>query len=131
MTTTSMQCRVRAMLGAVFGAFVALSAASAQDPATITGKVTGESGEPIVGANVYITELTLSVATNAQGAYTIVVAPARALGQAVNLRARAIGKQQAVMPIRVTRGSQTINFTLKEDINRLNEVVVTGTIEST
>ena len=133
MTTTSMQCRSRALLGVLFGLFVALPVARAQErpPATITGRVSGEAGEPIVGANVYITELTLSVATNAQGVYTLTVAPARALGQAVNLRARAIGKVQSVMPIRVTPGAQTVNFTLKEDINRLNEVVVTGTIEST
>ena len=56
---------------------------------------------------------------------------ARAQGQAVNLRVRAIGYQPGVIPIRLTAGTQTQNFTLKQDVNRLNEVVVTGSIEAT
>ena len=50
------------------------------------------------------------------------------VGQAVNLRVRAIGFQPGVCPFGSRRGSQTQNFTLKQDINRLNEVVVTGVV---
>jgi hypothetical protein len=94
----------------------------------ITGKVTSEAGQPIDQANVYINDLSISVATNAQGAYTITIPAVRVQGQAVNLRVRAIGYQPGVVPIRITAGSQTQNFSLKQDVNRLNEVVVTGVV---
>ena len=36
-----------------------------------------------------------------------------------------------VTAIRITPGAQTFDFSLKKDINRLNEVIVTGSIEGT
>jgi TonB-linked SusC/RagA family outer membrane protein len=108
---------------------VALPVAGAQaQGATITGKVTSEFGQPVDQANVYINDLSISVGTNAQGVYTITLPAARATGQQVNLRVRAIGYQPGLRPIRVTTGSQTQDFALKQDVNRLNEVVVTGTV---
>ena len=73
----------RAVAGALLGIMVAASAARAQSQnAIITGKVVGDAGQPIEFANVYISELTLSVPTNAQGSYSISIPAARALGQA-------------------------------------------------
>jgi TonB-linked SusC/RagA family outer membrane protein len=106
-------------------------AAGAQGNAILTGKVTNETGQPLEFANVYLNELTISVPTNAQGVYTISVPAARVLGQAVNLRVRAVGYTPGVTAVRITAGSQTVNFELKKDINRLSEVVVTGSIEGT
>src|SRR5438093_579706 len=125
--------RARAIAPAVLGALLALATPGrAQDQnAVITGKVTSEVGQPIEGANVYINDLSLSVGTTAQGNYTINIPSARVMGQAVNLRVRAFGHQPAVLPIRIVAGSQTFNFTLKQDVNRLSEVVVTGSIEGT
>ena len=121
--------RARAIVGALLGALCALPTARAQtQSAVITGRVLSEFGQTLEGANVYIDELTISVGTNAQGDYTITVPAARARGQQVNLRVRAIGYQPGVSPIRVTAGSQTVNFSLKQDVNKLNEVVVTGTV---
>jgi TonB-linked SusC/RagA family outer membrane protein len=85
-------------------------------------------GRPIEAANVYIVEMSISVATNAEGKYTINIPAARVAGQSVNLRARGIGMQPQIRPIRLTAGTQTINFELKQDINRLDEVVVTGVV---
>jgi TonB-linked SusC/RagA family outer membrane protein len=118
---------------ALFGMLVVLAPAGAQGqaPLTITGKVTSEFGQPLDGANVLLNELIISVRTNAQGVYTIVVPAARVNGQAVNLRARAIGYSAGVIAIRVTAGNQTHDFALKQDLNRLSEVVVTGSIEGT
>jgi len=115
---------------ALFGLAFALplAKAQAQGGATITGKVTTEFGQPIDQANVYITEINISVGTNAQGAYTLTLPAARATGAAVNLRVRAIGYQPGIRPIRLTAGPQTQDFSLKQDVNRLNEVVVTGTV---
>jgi TonB-linked SusC/RagA family outer membrane protein len=129
MNTMITMNRARATVAAAFGVLLALPAARAQaQNAVITGKVTSEVGQPIDQANVYINDLSVSVATNAQGVYTINLPAARVTGQQVNLRVRAIGYQPGLRPIRVTAGNQTQDFTLKQDINRLNEVVVTGVV---
>ena len=132
MTTRITLKRVRAIGAALSGLVLALPVASAQaQNAVITGKVTSEFGQPIDQANVYINDLTISVGTNAQGVYTITIPAARVSGQQMNLRVRAIGFQPGLRPIRITAGSQTQDFALKQDINRLNEVVVTGSVEGT
>jgi TonB-dependent SusC/RagA subfamily outer membrane receptor len=125
--------RARAVAGIILGALLTAStAARAQaQTATITGKVLSETGQPLEFANVYINELTISVPTNAQGVYNIVVPQLRVLGQAVNLRVRAVGYVPGVTAIRITPGTQSFDFSLKKDINRLNEVIVTGSIEGT
>jgi TonB-linked SusC/RagA family outer membrane protein len=99
--------------------------------ATLTGKVASEFGQNLEGANVYITELAISVPTNATGDFTITIPAARVSGQQVNLRVRAFGYQPQFRPIRVTAGSQTFNFAMKQDVNRLAEVVVTGVTSGT
>ena len=129
MTTRTTLTRMWATAGAILSTLIAVPAASAQtQSAVITGKVTSEAGQPIDQANVYINDLSVSIATNAQGVYTITIPAARVQGQAVNLRVRAIGYQPGVIPIRITAGTQTQNFSLKQDINRLNEIVVTGVV---
>jgi TonB-linked SusC/RagA family outer membrane protein len=133
MTPMNHMRRAGSFVLALFGMLVMLAPAAAQGqaPLTITGKVTSEFGQPLDGANVLLNELLISVRTNAQGVYTVVVPAGRVNGQAVNLRARAIGYSAAVIPIRVTAGNQTHDFALKQDLNRLSEVVVTGSIEGT
>src|SRR5689334_14079880 len=130
MTTRITTNRARVFVSALFGALFAMPAAvhAQAQSAVITGKVTSEFGQPIDQANVYINDVSISVPTNAQGVYTITLAGARVQGQAVNLRVRAIGYQPAVIPIRITAGTQTHDFQLKQDVNRLNEVVVTGVV---
>src|SRR2546423_3677577 len=126
MTTRITKRQPRASRAALFGLALALPVAGAgaqAKGATITGKVTTEFGQPIDQANVFITEINVSVGTNAQGVYTITLPAARARGTAANLRVRAIGYQPGIRPIRLTPGSQTQDFSLKQDVNRLNEVV--------
>ena len=45
--------------------------------AIVTGKVTSEFGANIEGANVYISDLSVSILTNAEGNYTISLPAAR------------------------------------------------------
>ena len=40
---------------------------------TVTGKVTDQSGEPLIGATVLVTGTTIGASTNAAGEYTIQV----------------------------------------------------------
>lgn len=126
------QSRVFVSLLGLLGALLAFPTASAQaQNAVITGKVLSDVGAVIEDANVVIIELAVSVRTNALGMYAITVPAARVQGQAVALRVRAIGYTQGVIGIRVTPGPRQYNFELKKDINRLSEVVVTGSIEGT
>ncbi|MCC7002780.1 MAG: SusC/RagA family TonB-linked outer membrane protein [Gemmatimonadaceae bacterium] len=101
------------------------SVASAQG-ATITGRVASEAGQPLYGANVTIDALTISVGTTEEGRYTINIPGARVRGQQVVLRARMFGFVPVVRTITVSAGSQTQDFALKQDVNRLSQVVVTG-----
>ncbi|MDQ3696609.1 MAG: SusC/RagA family TonB-linked outer membrane protein [Gemmatimonadota bacterium] len=100
--------------------------------AVITGQVLSEVGEPLEGANVFITELNLSTGTNQAGRYTINVPAARATGQQVMLRVRYIGHVPQARQIALAADqTQTQNFSLKVDVNRLSEVVVTGVTAGT
>lgn len=125
--------RARIAAGAALSVLLALplaGRAQAQN-SVITGRVTTEFGQPLEGANVYIAEMTISVATNSNGGYTITIPAARAGGQQIVLRARAFGYIPQARPIRLTSGSQSVDFSLKQDVNRLQEVVVTGVTAGT
>jgi TonB-linked SusC/RagA family outer membrane protein len=120
--------RVRRVATAVLALLIGGSvAAQAQTPgAVITGRVVSDAGQPLPNANVFITELSISVGTNADGNYRITVPAARATGQEVTIRARVFGYTPAAQTIRLASGDQTVNFTLQQDVNRLSAVVITG-----
>src|SRR2546423_13005548 len=94
--------------------------------AVVTGRVISDQGQPLAGANVFIPELNISVATNQSGAFSITVPAARVRGQPAVLRARAIGYQPGTNPIALNPGSQTFDFSRKQDLTALSAVVVTG-----
>jgi TonB-linked SusC/RagA family outer membrane protein len=113
-------------------ALLAGTAALAQaQNATIQGKVTSDQGRAVEGANVFITELGLSVGTNAAGNYTIVVPGSRVKGQTVVLRTRSIGQKPDAVPVVLRPGVITQNVALVADVNRLSQVVVTGVTGAT
>lgn len=109
---------------------VTAALAKAQN-ATIQGKVTSDQGRPIEGANILITEMNVSVGTNAAGNFTITIPGARVRGQSVVLRARSIGQKPDAKPIVLRPGVITQNFVLQADVNRLSQVVVTGVTGAT
>lgn len=112
-------------------AIVAAPAAALAQGQVITGKVSAEGGVNVQLATVFITELSIGVQTNAQGVYTLTVPAARVNGASVNLRVRAIGYRPEAFPLTVAAGRVEHDFVLKVDVNRLSEVVVTGSIEGT
>lgn len=105
--------------------------ASAQQAATITGRVTAEGGQPLFGANVTIEALAISVGTNEEGRYTMAIPGARVRGQQVLLRVRSFGYVPEQKTITLEGGSQTHDFALRQDVNRLSSVVVTGVTAGT
>jgi len=118
---------------AALGLSAALAAPMFAQAATFRGKVTAEKGgEPIVGATVVIGELQLSVLTNAQGTYVLTVPAVRVSGQTVTLSARAIGYKSVARVVgSLTAGERTVDFPLAQDINKLEEIIVTGVLEGT
>jgi TonB-linked SusC/RagA family outer membrane protein len=101
--------------------------AMAQEPVSVTGKVTSATGEPLRDVNVSIFELGIGVWTGADGVYRLNVPGGRAQGQQVRLTARLIGFRAQSVSIALTPGaSSEQNFQLASDPLRLDEVVVTG-----
>ena len=85
---------------------------------TITGVVTDESGEPLIGAGVVVEGTTIGTVTGIDGDYELTV-PA----DAVNLVFSFIGLSEQTVPI---AGQTVINVVLKVDSTFLDEVVVVG-----
>src|SRR5512132_1924573 len=113
-------------LFAVAGALV-LPAAAAQAQATITGRVTAETGGPVPAASVFLEGMQIGAQTTEDGRYTILVPAVRATGQAATLSVRAIGYKPVSQPVTLTSGATiTRDFTLAINPLRLGEVVVTG-----
>lgn len=123
--------RLGASILAVLLSFASAQVVSAQGAATITGTVTNEAGQPLFGAGVGIEALAIQVGTGEDGRYTITIPGARVRGQQVVLRARLFGFAPQVKSITITEGSQTHDFQLRADVNRLSQVVVTGVAEGT
>ncbi|MGH7492481.1 MAG: TonB-dependent receptor plug domain-containing protein [bacterium] len=105
--------------------------AVAQEGTTITGKVTDEVGNVMIGANVVLVGYDLGSATDAEGNYTFLVPANQVEGQTVNLRATFIGYRPKSAKITLSPGTLTQNFALPEDILRMGEIVVTGLGETT
>ncbi|MFL5552566.1 MAG: SusC/RagA family TonB-linked outer membrane protein [Gemmatimonadaceae bacterium] len=123
--------RIRGIVVTILGLAVMLIGKSASAQAVITGRVMSEEGQPLSNANVYINELRISVATNGEGRYTIVVPSSRVNAQPVAVGARRLGFVPAARTVTLTGGTQTLDITLREDVNRLSEVVITGVTGAT
>ena len=116
---------------ALIGLAGAATAGAQGQSAVISGRVTTPQGQPLQGANVFITEMNISVGSNAAGRYTITIPGQRVNGQSVMVRVRSIGYKPIAKPVTVAAGTQTVDFALIEDVNRLDEVVVTGVAAGT
>lgn len=115
---------------ALFAGLFVASDALAQS-AVITGKVTNEQGAPVVGANVALLNMGIGATAGSTGTYTMTVPDDRASGQQATLTVRFIGMSPQTRVIRLTAGSQTLDFVLKADPFHLEEVVVTGVSAAT
>ncbi|MBV9987129.1 MAG: TonB-dependent receptor [Chitinophagaceae bacterium] len=104
----------------LFG-FLALSApasAAYPPPATITGKVTDAKNAPLEGVSVLVKGTKKGVTTNAAGAFTITNVPDNAV-----LVFSYTGFETREMAV---KGQTTMNVSLTEQVNGLNDVVVVG-----
>src|SRR5918999_4640070 len=109
-----------------FALVVIPSIAAAQEAVTVTGRVTGESGEPLQGATVTASGTTRVAVTRDDGSYRLVLPPGR-----YELRARLVGyaavrESVTVAPRSTSRGVEVVqaSSTLSRDF-RLARAVTT------
>lgn len=89
-----------------------------QQDKIVTGTITDQKGEPIIGANVVVSGTTLGTITNYDGQFQLNVPVS-----ANSLEVRYIGYITEQVNI---RGRNNISIVLKEDLQQLDDVVVIG-----
>ncbi|WP_317172158.1 carboxypeptidase-like regulatory domain-containing protein [Hymenobacter sp. BRD67] len=107
--------------GAVAGKVyeLGLDQASSNGKATITGRVReARSGEPVVGASVYVENPTIGVSTDQFGSYTLTLPVGR---QRLNLRGLGIKNTVRLLNL---HGNGKLDIEVEEDITPLKEVVI-------
>ncbi len=111
----------------ILSAVLALpSLLAAQEPVTITGKVTSDAGQPLTQVEVAIPAMGLGALSRDDGGYVVVVPGARVSGQTVTLVARRLGYKSQSAQVTLTAGGVTHDFVLAANPLQLGEVVVTG-----
>jgi TonB-linked SusC/RagA family outer membrane protein len=122
---TSNLYRVLAGVGLVLGMLPV--AASAQQPTTVSGRITNEASAPLQGATVSIPTLGIGAYSNAEGRYTFTVPADRATGQTATIVARRIGFAPTTRTVTLTPGATiTQDVTLATATTQLEGVVVTA-----
>lgn len=106
--------------------------ASAQRPATVTGRVTNAMGQPEAAVLVRIEALDVGASTGPDGAYRLVIPGARIRrGQSVTITASRTGLTPVSRAVLLSPGSAlTQNFQMATSVLLLEDVVVTGTAGS-
>ena len=97
--------------------FVLCTATAFAQQKTIKGTVVDATGQPIIGANVSVKGTTIGIITDIDGKYTL---------QVPNNSTLAISYIGYVSQNIAVGNQSTINVTLKEDTQNLEEVVVVG-----
>lgn len=106
----------RAFIMALIGVFLSAAQALAQQK-TVTGRVTGDDGDPMAGVSVLVKGTRFGTSTNTDGRYSI-----RAeVGQVLVFRQIGAAAEE-----RTVGASDVINVVLKRVATSLNEVVVTA-----
>ncbi len=103
----------------------------AQKRTRIKGIVSEANGEPLPGANIFIPALNLGAATDNNGKYDFFIPAEESNGQSVNLKASFVGYRSQTVLIKLNGENIEENFSLKEDIFKSEEVVVTGLASKT
>ena len=100
--------------------------------AVITGTVTDAStGDPLLGANVYIGVLGVGDATGEDGTYSILVSGSMVNGQDVVVTADFIGYASVTTTLTLTSGDHSVDIAMGRDVLGLQAIVVTGVVGAT
>ena len=86
----------------------------------LTGKIIDTNNQPLSGVDVYITELHKGTSTDENGNYTISNLPTANFV----VTAALIGYQSQNKNIKISTGNNSVNFTLKEAVFKMDEVII-------
>jgi TonB-linked SusC/RagA family outer membrane protein len=100
--------------------------ASAQEPVTLSGRVTTGAGTPLGSASIAIEQLGVGGLTRADGSYAILIPAARVPREPVTVTAKLIGYKPQAAQVNLASGSQQQDFSLVDNPLQLGELVVTG-----
>ncbi len=105
---------------------------AAQEPATVTGRVTNPQGQPESGVLVRIESLHVGASTAADGRYHLVVPGARlGDGRAVTVTASRVGLSPVSRTVTLRPGATlTQNFQMGTSVLMLEELVVMGHVQA-
>lgn len=101
------------------------AALAAQQPTTVTGRVTTDAATPLAGVSVSIPALRVGGYSDANGQYSF-TAPATASGQSVWVIARRLGSAPDSARVTLSGGSVSQDFRLRAAATQLTGVVVTA-----
>ena len=110
-----------------FGLVMLPPTAVKADSATVTGRVTSESGTAVSAAIVAIPSLRLSATTNDAGVYRIQVPADRFVAGPDTLRVTRLGYRPTTARFTLAPGRVTVDVVLASQAVSLEQVVVTGT----
>ena len=99
--------------------FLVITSLSLYAQSTISGNVTDESGNPLIGANVIVEGTVVGAATDIDGTFSINYVPE---GEYTLLVSYFGYKDQLL----TTSDTQNLNFVLQQDVFDMDKVVVTG-----
>src|SRR5918992_571641 len=121
-----MTSKLARVLAAATFLFALLPAASAaQQPITVSGRVTNEANAPMQNVTVSIPQAGVATYTNAEGRYSLSVPAARA-GQTVTITARRLGLAPRSAEITLSGAAVTQDFALAPSALQIEGVVVTA-----
>lgn len=111
----------------IIGALLFFSGEVFSQQGSIRGKVTA-AGQPVQFANILVVRQNLGATSNAAGLFNIKEIAAGTYDLTVSM----VGYQAEKLKATVTAGQALVlNISLKEDLSRLNEIVVTGVSRAT
>lgn len=125
--------KLRWISAALAAALLATTPLPAQEPATVSGRVTGPSGAGEAGVTVRITALNVSAVTAEDGSYRLTIPAARLrAGQQATVTASRVGLASQSRTVTLQPGAQlTQNFQLAADVLQLEGIVATGIGQTT
>lgn len=112
-----------ALIGLVAACLLVVPSAAAQDTGSVEGTVVDETGAPLPGANVVISDTNRGTSTDTDGAFTLRGIKAGT----TTLRASFVGYRQAKKQVEINAGETTrVRFALQPDVAQLDSIVVVG-----
>lgn len=106
-------------------------AINAQNSFKVSGKVTDETGEALIGANVFVKSLSLGATADLNGNYHFEIPKNRVKNAQVEITASFVGFKSKQQIARFTNDELKLNFVLEEDVFQTDQVVVTGIASKT